>query len=46
MRAEACNCSRVIQVGAIYGALSGVKAIPQDLDRENSFLEGVKPSVE
>ena len=45
MRAEVCNCSRVIQVEAIYGALSGVKAIPQGLDTENPFLEGVKPSL-
>ena len=35
IRAGVCNCSRVIQVGAIYGALSGVETILQDLDTEN-----------
>ena len=38
IRSGVCNCSRVIQVGAIYGALSGVEAILQDLDTENSCL--------
>ena len=46
IRAGVCNCSRVIQVGAIYGALSGVETILQDLDTENSCLESVKPSLE
>ena len=46
IRAGVCNCSRVIQVGAIYGALSGVETILQDLDTENSCLESVKPSFE
>ena len=38
IRAGVCNCSRVIQVGAIYGTLSGVETILQDLDTENSCL--------
>ena len=38
IRAGENNGPRVIQVGAIYGALSGVETILQDLDTENSCL--------